>query len=46
MGATSASVVPFIVDISDEDSEEIVGEEEVSLRMTLKSEGFKVVCFT
>ncbi|MBR6204131.1 MAG: sirohydrochlorin cobaltochelatase [Candidatus Methanomethylophilaceae archaeon] len=46
MGATSASVVPFIVDISEEDSEEIVGDEEVSLRMTLKSEGFKVVCFT
>ena len=44
MGATEVSVVPFIMDLGEEDSEEIAGKEEVSLRMTLKSEGFKVKC--
>ncbi len=44
MEASEVSVVPFIVDLSDDDSEEIAGKEEVSLRMTLKAEGFKVKC--
>ncbi len=44
MGATDVSVVPFIVALGEEDSEEIAGKEEMSLRMILKAEGFKVKC--
>lgn len=44
MGAAEVSVIPFIVDLSESDSDEIAGKEEISLRMVLKSEGFKVKC--
>ena len=45
MGAVSISVVPFIVDLSAADREEIAGKDELSLLSTLSSEGFKVKCF-